>query len=1006
MENRDDELAHTATAPGASSGRAAADPVGATLGRYRLERMLGEGGMGVVHAAFDPDLERRVALKVLRAAAGSDEARQRLLREARAMARLTHANVVTVHEVGTAGDRDYVAMELIDGATLADWLKSKPPPTTDEITTAFVAAGRGLAAAHAAGLVHRDFKPHNVLRRRDGRIVVTDFGLARGVEPGREQISLDTTLPLHVGHTDSAPSSPSGLTQTGSVLGTPAYMAPEQWTGGTVGPAADQFAFCVALWEALCGERPYRGDTIEALKERIASGPGDLDASKLPRALRRPLRRGLDPVAAKRWPSMDALLAAITRRSTGPGFAIAGAGAALVALGIGFLVFHGDGVPTCTPPAIDPDRVWSATLNGTMSPELASVFATQIASWNQARATACTADPTTRAAQLHCLDGALARFDAIRQAYPTVAKIGSEDVLAALADPSACLTPAPPRLSMRASPDVIAALGLYARTEPRDADPPSKDAQTFADRSGLEPCARSIALHAVEESAPEVAARRAAINEAVATSDQCDDDRLRAEMLIAAAPYQFELPVIGPKGQAGIRRADAAAIRTGEPALIARVEFLRSFVATQEDHWKQAFELADHAIKVLDDAGLHRRAVAITVEALEMRITHAEPADFDVIRTTAAKWAPIAERLGEHALAEDLERDVALVRWTTGDIAGAHAELVRLWHPPPHMKDSMKVDGEVVDREGKPVGGATVAAARTLGADSVGVPFPAFRLHYGDRDLRAVTTDAAGHFELPEAPDRGAIIAQLADRRSIPVAVSAHVKLVLEPTHRVSGTLALGSRQYTETAIVIEAVDDHTDSYRLLGPVAADGTFAIDGAPIRKLRIAVAIDNRLYGTQLAYKDLPASPEPITNIQLAVEASGRPLDVVARSTLTTPLDTAQIVILAGRVQVANVGALMARSNSGLATQFAHHIVGESVPPDAIDKIKPGDLTAHFADVPAGEITVCVIGLSGDMMDSAMMRKIQAHMAELELKCETIEGDAKVVVIAAPPQKRFD
>src|SRR5579862_4622058 len=117
MASSDDELAHTATAPGASKPRTPADPVGATLGRYRLERMLGEGGMGVVHAAFDPDLERRVALKVLRSADGSDEARQRLLREARAMARLTHANVVTVHEVGTAGDRDYVAMELIDGET-------------------------------------------------------------------------------------------------------------------------------------------------------------------------------------------------------------------------------------------------------------------------------------------------------------------------------------------------------------------------------------------------------------------------------------------------------------------------------------------------------------------------------------------------------------------------------------------------------------------------------------------------------------------------------------------------------------------------------------------------------------------------------------------------------------------------------------------------------------------------------------------------------------------------
>src|SRR5215468_3054412 len=169
--NRDD-LARTATAPVSSSVRPeAAEALGASLGRYRLERELGAGGMGVVHAAFDPDLERRIALKVLRG-------------EARAMARLAHPNVVTVHEVGTANGRDYVAMELILGETLADWLRSGERRPF-EIIAAFLAAGRGLAAAHAAGIVHRDFKPHNVLRSRHGRIVVTDFGLAREAQVER-----------------------------------------------------------------------------------------------------------------------------------------------------------------------------------------------------------------------------------------------------------------------------------------------------------------------------------------------------------------------------------------------------------------------------------------------------------------------------------------------------------------------------------------------------------------------------------------------------------------------------------------------------------------------------------------------------------------------------------------------------------------------------------------------------------------------------------------------------
>src|SRR5690348_15377273 len=201
--------------------------------------------MGVVHRAYDPALRREVALKVVRVAR-SQTARDRLLREAQALAQVTHPNVVTIYDVGSVGADVFLAMELIRGETLAAWLATQRSPA--EIVAAFVAAGRGLAAAHAAGLVHRDFKPHNVLRRKDGRIVVTDFGLARGIEVA---IELETTLRLRSAQSsdDNTPSSLTGLTQTGSVQGTPAYMAPEQWSGENVGPAADQFAFCVALWE-------------------------------------------------------------------------------------------------------------------------------------------------------------------------------------------------------------------------------------------------------------------------------------------------------------------------------------------------------------------------------------------------------------------------------------------------------------------------------------------------------------------------------------------------------------------------------------------------------------------------------------------------------------------------------------------------------------------------------------------------------------------------------------
>ena len=197
---------------------------GATYGRFVVIGVLGSGGMGVVLSAYDPKLDRNVALKLLRPevwSAASGGARERLQREAQAMARLSHPNVVTVYEAGQVGDREFLAMELVDGETLRAWQRAEPRAWRDALAI-YIAAGRGLAAAHAAGLVHRDFKPDNVLIGRDGRPRVGDFGLVSvGAEPR-------------------------------TVRGTPAYMAPEQWSAAEdIDARADQFSFCVALWEAI-----------------------------------------------------------------------------------------------------------------------------------------------------------------------------------------------------------------------------------------------------------------------------------------------------------------------------------------------------------------------------------------------------------------------------------------------------------------------------------------------------------------------------------------------------------------------------------------------------------------------------------------------------------------------------------------------------------------------------------------------------------------------------------
>ncbi len=295
--------------PGDDSGRLHAP--GARIGRYQVTRLLGSGGMGVVYEAHDPELERRVALKLLRpelsALGAAVEAR--LVRESRAQARLSHPNVVAVHDVGVCEGQVFVAMEYIAGHTLGSWLRERPR-TVAEILDVFAAAGAGLAAAHAAGLVHRDFKPDNVLLGADGRVCVADFGLARAAGDG---------APAGDGASaaDAAPAAvTSTLTRTGAIVGTPAYMAPEQHAGLATDARTDVFSFCVALHEALYGERPFAGATPEELAAAVGRGaqrPTPRGA-RVPAWLRRVLRRGLRPAREDRFPSMRALLRALSPR--------------------------------------------------------------------------------------------------------------------------------------------------------------------------------------------------------------------------------------------------------------------------------------------------------------------------------------------------------------------------------------------------------------------------------------------------------------------------------------------------------------------------------------------------------------------------------------------------------------------------------------------------------------------------------------------------------------------
>ena len=308
--------------------RASLPPVLAT--RYELKRVIGVGGMGLVYEALDLNLHRLVALKVLKLAPTKPEERadavNRLVREARAMAALSHKNVVTVHDVGYHEDQVFVAMQLVEGTTMRQWLQARKRRRHD-ILTVLYEAGSGLAAAHAARLIHRDFKPDNILVSQRGTVRVTDFGLARRsdglIEPTgvtQDRVSAPGAI-LEGDNVDV-----TSVTRSGAIVGTPAYMAPEQAAGTPLDARADQFSFCVTAWEALYGARPFGGKNWSEIYASVQNQVYTLPATnrKVPRALQKALRRGLSVEPAERFPSMvelldvfeDALREPIRRRRT------------------------------------------------------------------------------------------------------------------------------------------------------------------------------------------------------------------------------------------------------------------------------------------------------------------------------------------------------------------------------------------------------------------------------------------------------------------------------------------------------------------------------------------------------------------------------------------------------------------------------------------------------------------------------------------------------------------
>ncbi len=371
---------------------------GTKVGRYVIEELLGAGGMGAVYAARDPDLDRSVALKMVLpdrdlAAAAQEQARSRLAREARSAARINHPNVVTVHDVGSWADQVFIAMELVVGRNVAEWMEQETRPWP-RVLEVFGDAGKGLSAAHEAGLVHRDFKPGNIMLGEDRRARVTDFGLARQAAAQATPDGNDTTPAGK--RCDKAPG--HTITRPGLVIGTPGYMAPEHLEGRRLDARADQFSFCVALYQALYGQRPFDrpvSDLVSSASTQVRILPPPPD-SDVPMTIHAVIVRGLQFDPADRHGSMQELLGALDEATAqqerpaatlhlSPSLKVA---AALSCVLVGVYFWNDATSPSVTKPPTAPSSA------ATAAPSVSTVSASSAAATTAAQASSATASKT------------------------------------------------------------------------------------------------------------------------------------------------------------------------------------------------------------------------------------------------------------------------------------------------------------------------------------------------------------------------------------------------------------------------------------------------------------------------------------------------------------------------------------------------------------------------------------------------------------------------------------
>lgn len=665
------------------------------LGRFVVVERVGAGGMGIVYAAYDPQLDRRVALKVLRndAVVGRRSRHQRrLLEEARSMAKLSAVNVVTVFEVGTVDDQVFVAMEYVDAPTLREWVE-RATPTPGQVLAKLRAAGRGLVAAHDAGLVHRDFKPENVMVPADGPVVVTDFGLAIGV----------TDDPPSGDGAGLVPATVSGATTlTRELAGTPAYMAPEQLARNESSPASDQYSFCVTLYEALVGRRPYEDAIVRVWAETGGGQLADPSPAAIPESVdvsarvARALERGLSIDPQRRHPSMRALLAELEprrhRRASWLGFAAV----ALGGVGVGVAVL-GDERP-CPRRDERLAGIWDDDVRqrGRSAFEASGLpFAARAwervsvalddysAAWIDAHRDACLASHRGEQSderldrRMRCLDARLADL----QATSTVLVEADEDVVhnamrvvAGLGPQDACDDPTARSLAemsaLETAPEALAAgvretlahlrAGHFEQAQAR-----AREAVDAAEGAGHDAVLAhaALALARSERALGHVELAQEAVDRAVALAGSTR----QFELVARAAIERAELTgVDGGDSDAGLTLAAAAGIAVasaGSPASVtSSLELLMGRLLYADGRFDEGLAHSDRGLAILEDDATPTKVTLADALQLQGTLLYAKGRLDDALHYTERAHALRVDVFGEDhpAVADSLSNLGAL----------------------------------------------------------------------------------------------------------------------------------------------------------------------------------------------------------------------------------------------------------------------------------------------------------------------------------------------------------